>query len=93
MQDIFSNRRHFYNKKMMDYLQKSRDESIERIIEREKTKIIGDKNIILKELDTSTKVNNFNLSKPIAIIEKNGIALLTFLSVTPFIYYFYIMKK
>jgi hypothetical protein len=78
---------------MMDYLQKSRDESIERIIEREKTKIIGDKNIILKELDTSTKVNNFNLKTPLAIIEKNGIALLTFLSVTPFIYYFYIMKK
>ena len=91
MQDIFSNRRHFYNKKMMDYLQKSRDESIERIIEREKPKIIGDKNIILKELDTSTKVNN--IITPLAIIEKNGIALLTFLSVTPFIYYFYIMKK
>jgi hypothetical protein len=91
MLDIFSNRRHFYNKKMIDYLQKSTDESIERIIEREKVKIIGDKNIILKALETSTKVNN--LKTPLAIIEKNGIALLTFLSVTPFIYYFYIMKK
>ena len=38
MLNIYNNRREFYNKNMMDYCRKSTEESIKKMIEREKNK-------------------------------------------------------
>jgi hypothetical protein len=77
MLGIYNNRKPFYNKTMMEYCRKSTEESIKKMVEREKCKI----NMNLKD-DKSLIVSN-----------TSGIAFFTILSISSFIYYFLNTKK
>jgi hypothetical protein len=77
MLGIYNNRKPFYNKTMMEYSRKSTEESIKKMVEREKNKkIIG-----LKSSDSQVLSNT------------SGIAFFTILSISSFIYYFLNAKK
>ena len=57
MLSVLNNRRQLYNKNIMDYCRKSTEESVKRIIDREKPK-----NTVLfqEELNELKKLNEFN---------------------------------
>ena len=77
MLGIYNNRKPFYNKTMMEYCRKSTEESIKKMVEREKIKKI----INLKSSDSQVLSNT------------SGIAFFTILSISSFIYYFLNTKK
>lgn len=77
MLGIYNNRKPFYNKTMMEYSRKSTEESIKKMVEREK----NTKNIDLKSSDSQVLSNT------------SGIAFFTILSISSFIYYFLNTKK
>jgi len=77
MLGIYNNRKPFYNKTMMEYSRKSTEESIKKMVEREKNKKIID----LKSSDSQVLSNT------------SGIAFFTILSISSFIYYFLNAKK
>lgn len=83
MLHILSNKRHFYNKTLMDYCKKSTDESIKRLVERKNANLLGDYN--KTEINFST--NCLHLNKSLIIGEKSA-AFLMFLSLSPIVYLF-----
>jgi hypothetical protein len=77
MLGIYNYRKPFYIKTMLEYSRKSTEESIKKIIEREKNKKIND----LKSSDSQVLSNT------------SGIAFFTIHSISSFIYYFLNAKK
>jgi len=60
MLSVLNNRRQLYNKNIMDYCRKSTEESVKRIIEREKTK---NTILIQEELKELKEFNNLSIIK------------------------------
>jgi hypothetical protein len=86
MLTVFNNRNPFYNKSLMDYCRKSTEESIKKLVEREKVKENIDFNITNLQVIPNNNNNNNN----------NNNAISTFfiiLSTSSFIYYFLNTKK
>jgi hypothetical protein len=81
MLSVLNNRRYFYKKNMRDYCLKSTNESIQRILDREKNK-----NDIVKIIEEVEK-SNLN-SKKQMFTHVNAGTILGFLSITSFIYVF-----
>ena len=77
MLGIYNNRKPFYNKTMMEYSRKSTEESIKKMVEREKNK----------------KINDFKSSDSKVLSNTSGIVFFTILSISSFIYYFLNAKK
>ena len=74
---VLNNRKPFYNKSLMDYCRKSTEESIKKMVEREKNK----------------KIIDFKSSDSQVLSNTSGIAFFTILSISSFIYYFLNAKK
>ena len=79
MLGIYNNRKPFYNKTMMDYCRKSTEESIKKMVEREKNKKIID----LKSSDSQVLSNTNN----------SGVAFFVILSASSLLYYFLNTKQ
>jgi hypothetical protein len=61
MLSVLNNRRQLYNKNIMDYCRKSTEESVKRIVEREKPK---NTILIQEELKELKEINNLSIIKP-----------------------------
>jgi len=83
MLGIYNNRKPFYNKTMMDYCRKSTEQSIQRIVEREK-----ERNIPKVKIDL--KINNSQL---LSNTNNSGVAFFVILSASSLLYYFLNTKQ
>ena len=83
MLGIYNNRKPFYNKTMMDYCRKSTEQSIQRIVEREK-----ERNIPKVKIDF--KINNSQL---LSNTNNSGVAFFVILSASSLLYYFLNTKQ
>jgi len=84
MLSVLNNRRYFYKKNMMDYCLKSTQESIQRILDREKNKKTKD---IVKFIEKEVEKTRLHSKRQI-ISHVNALSILGFLSVSSFIYVF-----
>lgn len=87
MLSVINNRRYFYKKNMMDYCLKSSEESIQRILDREKNQKSTDVvKIIEKELETPQFKRQMSS-------HVSGTSILVFLSLYSFIHVFFNRNK
>ena len=77
MLGIYNYKKPFYNKTMLEYSRKSTEESIKKMVERDKNK----------------KINDFKSSDSKVLSNTSGIVFFTILSISSFIYYFLNAKK
>jgi len=88
MLSVINNRRYFYKKNMMDYCLKSTEESIQRILDREKNQKAKDvAKIIEEEVEKSNLKTKRHMNSHV-----NGSYILVFLSISSLIYVFYNRK-